>query len=149
MSHPAPRRCEVRGGTFLDGPDGPLHPMQVRGLRGASLSPQPVTGRPRSSSDRATKPARPAVDFCPPNKPTTPRPGLVRRLRAGRRLRQGTPGSPLTCLPPAYRNAKALAGKLKTPRRAFANHLILRRKTGAGEGIRTLDPNLGKVVRWL
>ena len=26
------------------------------------------------------------------------------------------------------------------------NRLIFLRKTGAGEGIRTLDPNLGKVV---
>jgi hypothetical protein len=37
-------------------------------------------------------------------------------------------------------------GKQKTPLRAFAKSLIFLRKTGAGEGIRTLDPNLGKVV---
>ena len=37
----------------------------------------------------------------------------------------------------------------KTYPRGFCpscNKLILFRKTGAGEGIRTLDPNLGKVV---
>ena len=38
------------------------------------------------------------------------------------------------------------AGKQKTPRRASFNRLISLRKSGAGEGIRTLDPNLGKVV---
>ncbi len=35
------------------------------------------------------------------------------------------------------------AGKQKTPRRASAKRLILLRLSGAGEGIRTLDPNLG------
>jgi hypothetical protein len=34
----------------------------------------------------------------------------------------------------------------KTPLKAPAISLIVLRKTGAGEGIRTLDPNLGKVV---
>ncbi len=38
------------------------------------------------------------------------------------------------------------AGKQKTPRRASAKRLILLSLSGAGEGIRTLDPNLGKVV---
>jgi hypothetical protein len=33
-----------------------------------------------------------------------------------------------------------------TFRRPFHNTLISLRKSGAGEGIRTLDPNLGKVV---
>ncbi len=33
----------------------------------------------------------------------------------------------------------------KRPRRTAFNHLILLKKSGAGEGIRTLDPNLGKV----
>jgi hypothetical protein len=37
-------------------------------------------------------------------------------------------------------------GKRKTPGRAFAKAEFSLRKTGAGEGIRTLDPNLGKVV---
>ncbi|MFN6984373.1 MAG: hypothetical protein ACK4OI_05935, partial [Rhizobium oryzihabitans] len=33
----------------------------------------------------------------------------------------------------------------KAPRRALLKLLIFMKKTGAGEGIRTLDPNLGKV----
>ena len=37
-------------------------------------------------------------------------------------------------------------GKQKTPRRAPAKRLIFLRLSGAGEGIRTLDPDLGKVV---
>jgi hypothetical protein len=38
------------------------------------------------------------------------------------------------------------AGKQKRPRRAALNRLKSLRDFGAGEGIRTLDPNLGKVV---
>jgi hypothetical protein len=38
-------------------------------------------------------------------------------------------------------------GKQKTPRRAFTKSLILLEETGAGEGIRTLDPNLGNGSR--
>jgi hypothetical protein len=37
-------------------------------------------------------------------------------------------------------------GSRKRPKRAPANFLISFKKSGAGEGIRTLDPNLGKVV---
>ena len=36
-----------------------------------------------------------------------------------------------------------MASKIKKPLLAAALHLL---KSGAGEGIRTLDPNLGKVV---
>ena len=36
--------------------------------------------------------------------------------------------------------------KQKRPWRAARKSLIFLRKSGAGEGIRTLDPNLGKVV---
>ena len=36
--------------------------------------------------------------------------------------------------------------KQKRPQRTVFNHMIFREKSGAGEGIRTLDPNLGKVV---
>ena len=39
--------------------------------------------------------------------------------------------------------------KQKTPRRAFANYQILLGKFGAGDGIRTHDPNLGKVPQAL
>jgi hypothetical protein len=49
-------------------------------------------------------------------------------------------------LPPASPLAQMMPGKQKTPRRAPANYLIFLRLSGAGEGIRTLDPNLGKVV---
>jgi hypothetical protein len=41
------------------------------------------------------------------------------------------------------RAAKSLG--VETPKDRF-NRLISLRKSGAGEGIRTLDPNLGKVV---
>jgi hypothetical protein len=62
-----------------------------------------------------------------------------------------TAGSPLffafCCFPPASPAFALGAGKQKRPRRAAYIHLISLRKTGAGEGIRTLDPNLGKVVR--
>ncbi len=47
-----------------------------------------------------------------------------------------------SCLPEENR----LTGKQITRRRALHRVLNLFRKNGAGEGIRTLDPNLGKVV---
>ncbi len=50
------------------------------------------------------------------------------------------------CFPPASPAFGSGAGKQKTPRRAPFNRLIYLRKSGAGEGIRTLDPNLGKVI---
>lgn len=34
----------------------------------------------------------------------------------------------------------------RSPRWEALQHIDIRKKTGAGEGIRTLDPNLGKVV---
>ena len=37
-------------------------------------------------------------------------------------------------------------GKQKTASKGRFKSLIFNKKTGAGEGIRTLDPNLGKVV---
>ncbi len=44
-------------------------------------------------------------------------------------------------------NAAALSPcKQKQPLKTALNRLILLKKIGAGEGIRTLDPNLGKVV---
>jgi len=48
------------------------------------------------------------------------------------------------CFPPASPVLLEGAGKQKTPRRAPAKSLILLKFSGAGEGIRTLDPNLGK-----
>jgi hypothetical protein len=50
------------------------------------------------------------------------------------------------CFPPASPALVPTAGKQKQPRRATLNHLKSLRDFGAGEGIRTLDPNLGKVV---
>ena len=54
-------------------------------------------------------------------------------------------------LPPCLPDEKNRAGKQISRRREPHNMLILFRKTGAGEGIRTLDPNLGKRLRlnWL
>jgi hypothetical protein len=49
-------------------------------------------------------------------------------------------------LPPASPAFGSGTGKQKNARRASFNRLIPLRKFGAGEGIRTLDPNLGKVV---
>ena len=56
------------------------------------------------------------------------------------------PALGLSCKPEEKRGAGHTDGKQETPQRAFANHLNFLRETGAGEGIRTLDPNLGKVV---
>ncbi len=50
------------------------------------------------------------------------------------------------CLPLAYPALRHGAGKQKWPRNDTPNILIYLGKIGAGEGIRTLDPNLGKVV---
>ena len=45
------------------------------------------------------------------------------------------------CCFPGFRVGRGIK---KTPRRASFNRLISWKKSGAGEGIRTLDPNLGK-----
>ena len=50
------------------------------------------------------------------------------------------------CFPGASPPPTRWAGKQKTAPKDRFNTLISLRKTGAGEGIRTLDPNLGKVV---
>ncbi len=57
-----------------------------------------------------------------------------------------TDADAFNCFPPASPLAQMVPGKQKTPRRAFAKPLIFLILSGAGEGIRTLDPNLGKVV---
>jgi hypothetical protein len=49
-------------------------------------------------------------------------------------------------LPLRFRIAVEGALEAKTARRAAWKSFIVLRKSGAGEGIRTLDPNLGKVV---
>ncbi len=48
------------------------------------------------------------------------------------------------CFPPASPALTPGAGKQKTAPKDRSKHLIFLRKFGAGEGIRTLDPNLGK-----
>jgi hypothetical protein len=54
--------------------------------------------------------------------------------------------SAFRCLPHAYPARIRSQGKQKAPRRVLFIRLISLGKFGAGEGIRTLDPNLGKVV---
>jgi hypothetical protein len=50
------------------------------------------------------------------------------------------------CFPHASPVSQTGAGKQKARRRTLFIRLISLRKFGAGEGIRTLDPNLGKVI---
>src|ERR1019366_4922005 len=54
---------------------------------------------------------------------------------------------PFKCVECAQIGPQKRPSKQKRPRRTAFNFLIFLRKSGAGEGIRTLDPNLGKVVR--
>jgi hypothetical protein len=49
-------------------------------------------------------------------------------------------------LPPCFPGMENRAGKQISRARDPLNLLSFMEKTGAGEGIRTLDPNLGKVV---
>jgi hypothetical protein len=50
------------------------------------------------------------------------------------------------CFPPASPALAPGTGKQETAPKDRSKHLIFLKKSGAGEGIRTLDPNLGKVV---
>jgi hypothetical protein len=50
------------------------------------------------------------------------------------------------CFPSASPTSVQRAGKQKTAPKDRLNRMISLRKTGAGDGIRTHDPNLGKVV---
>jgi hypothetical protein len=50
------------------------------------------------------------------------------------------------CFPPASPAFTSDAGKQKTTPKDRSDSLICLKKIGAGEGIRTLDPDLGKVV---
>ena len=52
----------------------------------------------------------------------------------------------LDLLPPASPAFVSEAGKQKTTPKDRSDSLICLKKIGAGEGIRTLDPDLGKVV---
>jgi hypothetical protein len=53
---------------------------------------------------------------------------------------------PSRCFPHASPISRSGVGKQETAPKDRFNRLISLRKSGAGEGIRTLDPNLGKVV---
>jgi hypothetical protein len=57
---------------------------------------------------------------------------------------QNQPAFALGCFPPASPALVLEAGKQKAIPAEFAKHLKSSRKIGAGEGIRTLDPDLGK-----
>ena len=50
------------------------------------------------------------------------------------------------CFPPASPASADASGKQNRAESALFNKLIFLKNFGAGEGIRTLDPNLGKVV---
>jgi hypothetical protein len=50
------------------------------------------------------------------------------------------------CFPPASPAVVPEAGKQKKTPKDSSQPLICLKKIGAGEGIRTLDPDLGKVV---
>jgi hypothetical protein len=52
------------------------------------------------------------------------------------------------CFPHASPVSQTRAGKQKTAPKDRSKPLISLRKFGAGEGIRTLDPNLGKTAGW-
>ncbi len=62
------------------------------------------------------------------------------------KLRRSIRLSDFSRLQLAYSTADLSPCKQKRPRRTVFNTLISLKKSGAGEGIRTLDPNLGKVV---
>ena len=70
---------------------------------------------------------------------SVPLPGTCQESRIF--VLQRTTRQMLSAASPATRER---SGKQKTPRKASANSLIFLRLSGAGEGIRTLDPNLGK-----
>ncbi len=61
-------------------------------------------------------------------------------------LRQASRRRGFIRLQQAYTTLGLSPCKQKRPRRTAFNFLIFLRRYGAGEGIRTLDPNLGKVV---
>ena len=63
--------------------------------------------------------------------------------------RSGSPTKIGLCLPLAYPSPRQRLGKQKASRRTPFIRLKSLRDLGAGEGIRTLDPNLGKLVLYL
>jgi hypothetical protein len=70
-------------------------------------------------------------------------------FRCGRFETLPVPNMPCACydmLPVASPVSRMGAGKQKAIPQDRSDKLIFLRKSGAGEGIRTLDPNLGKVA---
>ena len=62
------------------------------------------------------------------------------------RTRQSILQCPADCIECAQNAVYLCSSKQKRPRRTVLNYLIYLKKSGAGDGIRTHDPNLGKVV---
>src|SRR5579859_4363207 len=91
-----------------------------------------ATFRQRSTCD-----VRSASGFCYARDPVATPPGA----------RCGVLFSALERLQRAYIGSRRRSCKQKRPRRAALIRLKSLRDFGAGEGIRTLDPNLGKVFR--
>ena len=69
----------------------------------------------------------------------------VRRVAYATTIQRATEHA-FGCFPHASPAIMPVWGKQKRPERAASKLLFLLEKSGAGEGIRTLDPNLGKVV---
>jgi hypothetical protein len=97
---------------------------------------RPVLGRSATSDGRLVKPGGSKVTARQDKlwSLPLPTPSLCPPRLALRCFPRASPGTPLR------------AGKQKTAPKDRFNTLISLRKSGAGEGIRTLDPNLGKVV---
>ena len=91
------------------------------------------------------------ADPCGRARPLLSRRVLLTKYRGleRRHMRRATE-SPLrfapVCFPPASPAFASGAGKQKTTPKDRSDLLICLKKFGAGEGIRTLDPDLGKVV---
>ncbi len=62
------------------------------------------------------------------------------------KLRDSTRKQAFQCFPVASEHLDCGAGKRKTAPKDRSKRYSFLRKTGAGEAIRTPDPNLGKVV---
>ena len=117
---------------------------------------QPMPGKRPGEQDRARFGLRGSTDASKASLLNRARRLALRHLVLATNGDLGEPAMPkatqspllyaFRCFPPASPALAPGAGKQKRPRRAAFICLILRRKFGAGEGIRTLDPNLGKVV---
>jgi hypothetical protein len=100
------------------------------GLRGSTDTPK---ARLQSGAQRL------------PSRPTAPAENGGLRALPIPKVTQSPLVCALCCFPLASPALAARVGKQKRPLRAALNRLNSMRDFGAGEGIRTLDPNLGKV----